>query len=130
MCECACGDAQIEKGWRVGENILAVELYRGCKECNAGLLVSLHIFTPEQAEEYEIEIVGEFKPDAHGWAQMPFPVVGKDDLVKAAESLEEEEGDLFEEYGSLPEVLREFGLKLLQKSFAIRQKEIEEGVKR
>lgn len=34
MCECICGEANPIFAIRVGESIVAIDLYRGCKSCD------------------------------------------------------------------------------------------------
>ncbi|MDQ3804292.1 MAG: hypothetical protein M3416_10725 [Acidobacteriota bacterium] len=126
MGACGCGELSVYEGYTVGPYVLAVEVYRGCSYCDTGLMVALHLFTPEEAETYDVEIKSEFKPDKYGHAEIAFPMVGQADLVKAAEGLEakEEGGSLVPRYDSLADILRDYGLKLLQAGLRYRLKEI------
>lgn len=117
---CGCGELSPEKVYRVGDQFLVVELYRGCSDCGTGLMVSLHLMTPEAAKQYDIEPNDAFPPDKYGWSQVNIPIVGREDLVEAAEVIEEN-GSLTVEYDSLADLLRDEGLDLLQRGVRIRE---------
>lgn len=120
MCECNCGDFKPYKAYRVGELVLVVEIYWGCKSCNNPLDFALHIMTPEYAKEWDIDAAAlpEFLPDRHGHDQRYFPIIGQEDIIEWAEKEAPEISPYF--YGSLANYLREHGLNLLQGGMEIR----------
>ena len=132
MCECGCGNFNPYKAYKMGENVLAVEIYPGCEECGTGLMVSLHIFTPDEAKHYDMEPTEEFKPDEFGWAEMSFPIIGKDDLLQAAKDNIHENGEPIEEQGyeNIPDWISDNGLDLLQRGLRLRLKDVEENQKK
>ena len=120
MGECGCGDFHPYESYRLGDYVLAIEIYKGCSYCNTGLMVGLHLFTDAEARRYDIEAHKEFKPDEYGHSQIDLPLIGKDDLVKAAQKLEPE----FSEYGDLMNFLSDYGLELLQNAINNRLEEL------
>ncbi len=112
MCECLCGEFEAYKAFRVGELVLAVEIYHGCPSCNNPIDVALHLMTPEYAKEWDIDVeqAPEFKPDKHGHNQVYFPLIGGDDLVAWTERHELD----FSGYDNPIDYLRDNGLELLQ----------------
>jgi hypothetical protein len=76
MGECGCGELNNYEAFKVGNYVLAIEKYLGCRYCHTGLIFSLHLFTEENAEEYLIVADKEFKPDEFGHAQIDFPIPG------------------------------------------------------
>ncbi len=127
MCECGCGDFSCNKAIRVGKNILAVEIYPGCENCRTGLMVALHIFTPEEAEKWDIEEAKPFEPDEYGHAQIDLPLLGPDELIQAARYLKLDRKSIFGRtgYGNLVDFLDDHGLELLQCALRIKQQDIE-----
>ena len=120
MGECGCGDFHLYDSYRLGDYVLAIEIYKGCSYCNTGLMVGLHLFTDAEARSYDIEAHKEFKPDEYGHSQIDFPIIGKDDIVKAAQKLVTE----FSEYGNLEDFLSDYGLELLQSGIVNRLEEL------
>lgn len=127
MCECGCNNLSINKALKVGENILIVEIYPGCTDCGSGIVFSLYLFTPDEAENYGVDLdeIEEFLPDRFGFSQQDFPLVGQEDLVEAVDLLED--GDPIESgyCSTFKECLSEIGLELLQKGIDIRRKKNE-----
>lgn len=128
MGECGCGDFQPSAAFKVGEKYLAIEEYHGCDYCNAGLAVSVYLMTPQEAGEWGVDEmdVKELKPDI--CEPVHVPLIGAEELVKAAKVLEEEYDDgeadedpWFKQYRSLAELMEDVGLELLQE--AMRQRE-------
>lgn len=122
MCECGCGEFIPEKVFRVGNRILALQVYPGCEDCGTGFGVDLQIFSLSEAKERHIISTENFEPDKFGWNQMFFPILGKEDLVEVAKLIEKTDGEPFENYDNMIEFLEEKGLDLLQKAFHIRQR--------
>jgi hypothetical protein len=120
MCECSCGDFNPTKLMKVGENILAVEIYPGCQECNTGIIFGLHILTEEEAVNRGLEIddIFEFRPDEFGYSQVDFPLLSGDDLASASE----EQKGIFDYYDDPSKYLRGNGVYLLQRAMDIRKK--------
>jgi len=128
MCECGCNELSINKAVKVGENVLIVEIYPGCRDCEAGVVLSLYLFPPDEAENFgvDLEDIDEFVPDRFGFSQLDFPLIGQEDMVEASKILED--GDPIE-YGdcvTLAECLSQVGLELLQKGMDIRKRKLED----
>lgn len=117
MCECGCGEFEAHKAVLVGDNVIAFEIYQGCDSCDTGIIFTAHIFTKEEAEHWLINTsdLKQFKPDEFGHAQIDFPLIGKDDVVKWAKEHEiDENGNTIEDYMSLEDYLEDRGLEMLQ----------------
>jgi hypothetical protein len=127
MGECGCGELRPLAAFRVGDEVLVVELYGGCTDCHSWPSVGLHVMTPEQAAELSIEVGGEFRPGPHGWERQTFPIITKEGLRLAAEEVEGEGGDLLDAYISLEDLLTDRGLHLLR---AAMRRSREEGAGR
>lgn len=127
MGECGCGELRPLAAFRVGEDVLVVELYSGCSDCHSWPSVGLHVMTPEQAAELSIEVGGEFSPVPHGWERKTFPIITKEGLAHAARDLEGEGGDLLSDYVTLEDLLAGRGLQLLK---AAMRRSREEGAGR
>jgi len=63
MGECGCGETRPYKIVEIGGNVMVIEIYRGCEYCDTGLIVSLHLHTPESAAEFDF--VPEEKSPSH-----------------------------------------------------------------
>ena len=126
MCECGCGEMDPWKVVRVGKNVLVIDKYQGCGYCDTGLVVSLHIFTPEEAETHGLaEPERELAPDEHGYGVLHVPVVGPEDLAKAAEEMGLD-GGVSGCWDNLADFFRDDeGLELLQRAMGIRSAETE-----
>lgn len=127
MGECGCGSFTCEQAVRVGDYILAVEVYRGCADCQTGLMVTLHIFTVDEARHWDIEKAETFAPDQYGHAQLDFPLFGHDELIGAAHRLNVDTADEFSAngYENLRDFFEDYGLSLLQTAWSIKQAELE-----
>ncbi len=111
MGECGCGEMNIVDSFLVGDKVIAVDLYHGCRYCSENPLgIVLHIFTKKQAKEWDINPKEQFKPGEFGSSERPFPFIGKQDLMKACKIYEEE----FNTYSSLSDFMEDFGLIILQ----------------
>jgi len=135
MGECGCGETNPERVFKVGDFVLVVGRYWGCDCCDNPIGVQLDIFTPEEAESFDLTPSETFEPpkEGMGWQGIGVALIGKDDLVQAAEEMEEEfqEGGYdywLKDYNTLSDFLKDRGLDLLQKAMAIRI--AEEGAKK
>lgn len=115
MGQCGCGDLIPHDLVRIGENVLVVEIYRGCEDCGTGLAVSMYLFTPEAAGEWGFVPDRELKPFA---PPLDYPLANKRDLVDAARELNADAE--MEQYDSLTGWFQDYGLDLLQRAVRIR----------
>lgn len=83
MCECGCNETIPYKIFSVGDNIMVVEIYKGCEDCDTGIMVTLHLFSKEEAKELDYVPEEEFAPDKFGYSQKNFPILDRTDLVEA-----------------------------------------------
>jgi len=112
MGECGCGAFSARKIVRVGNRILAVEIYPGCDYCCTGVVVTLHVFTLKDAKAFSLETAEPFEPDEYGHAQIDIPLIGPDDLLHAAKEIGETVGP--DGYKNLIDYLSDNSLRLLQ----------------
>jgi hypothetical protein len=123
MCECGCGDLNPKQVVKIGDYILAIEVYPGCKDCETGIMVTLNLFSKDEAERWGLEAKEEFKPDETGWSRIDIPLLGKDELVKAFNKLESGGEVSFADYDDCAEYLDDNGIDLLQEALRIKQVE-------
>ncbi|MGA2160091.1 MAG: hypothetical protein ABSG90_12875 [Dehalococcoidia bacterium] len=117
MGECGCGEMIPHKVFKIGNRILAVEIYRGCQDCCTGITVTLNLFTKKEWKTWDIEPDAEFKVDEHGYAQIAFPIIEQEDLVAVAKS--EEYQNIFDGengYENLEDFFHDEGLRILQEA--------------
>lgn len=126
MGECACGELNTREGYEVAGLILVPEIYPGCVGCETGVQVSLHLFTPEQAREYHIEIKGSLTPGEHGHTRKSFVILDAADLAEAAGRLDERRAG-FDDVGALAEVLPSKLTLLLQEGVAASRRKAAKG---
>jgi hypothetical protein len=119
MGECGCGETRPHKIVDLGDSVMVVEIYDGCRYCETGIVVTLHKLTPEEAKEWDWEPDTKFERDHLGISQLNFPIVGQEDLIAAAKQMGYQEGD------QLLEDLSDIGLELLQRAVRIRLAETE-----
>lgn len=130
MGQCGCGETWIKRAFRVigTDFIIGVQEYHGCKECNSSVGLFLSFFTLEGAKEWidddlRIEPV---LPDAYGAFEgrgAQFWLIGREELYLAAAHLEAHEGLRIEDYGSLEDLLHDYGLRLIQAAMDMRPDE-------
>ena len=127
MGECGCGEVQLFETYKIAGYVLGIEYYVGCRYCHTGLMVSLHLYTKNEAESFDIETskLKEFEPDKHGYSQLNFPVIGPEELRKAMKQMQEDGID-FSQYLDLDDVFADLGLQLLQEGNHILLEEIKE----
>jgi len=119
MCECGCGDLAPDKVVRLGDKVLAIEVYPGCRDCETGLMVVLNLFTQERAEDFfDLEPTEIFEPDEQGYAEISMPILGPDDLIEVVKEMEKD-GNPLTDYESLSDWLSDHGLELLQRALSI-----------
>jgi len=118
MCECGCGDLAPDKVVRLGDKVLAIEIYPGCRDCETGLMVVLNLFTQERAEDFMLETTEIFEPDEQGYAEISMPILGPDDLIEVVKEMEKD-GNPLTDYESLSDWLSDHGLELLQRALSI-----------
>lgn len=122
MGQCGCGDLSPRDVFKIGQKVMAVEVYKGCDDCDTGVVLTLNLFNPSNAKECDLKPKKEFKTDKYGYNSVHYPLLGKSDLIEAARELEES-GETFEIYGNnIGDWLQDNGLRLLQKAIAIRQR--------
>lgn len=113
MGECGCSEMTNYEAYKIGDYILAVESYLGCEYCHTGLMISLHLFTEENAKDFLIETDREFKPDKYGHAQLDFPIIGSNELIKAVKQVRLD-GVNLSQYEDLEDIFEDVGLELLR----------------
>ena len=119
MGECGCGEINdIRDIVKIGENILVVEVYSGCRYCHSGVVVSLHLFTEEEAKCFQFESTKVFEPDEFGYGALHFPIVGQEDLAITCLEMES-----MENYIDVSDWLTDNGRELLQRAIAKRRQE-------
>ena len=116
MGECGCGEINnIREIVSIGDYILVVELYTGCRYCHTGIMTSLHLYSQEEASCFQFNPTRVFEPDEYGYSDLHIPIVDQEDLVEAAGSI----GNPYE-YNDVPEWLSDHGRDLLQKAICFR----------
>lgn len=130
MGECGCNDIQPHEILKVGENVLVVEIYRGCSYCDTGIMVGLHLMPPDDAEAFGWEPTGKLELDNGKYAMWNYPIVGPDDLLEAAKKMKADEQFGGEGYDTLTDWLMDNGLEFLQKALAHRLAESAKEKKR
>lgn len=131
--QCGCGDMWLTQAHPIAETeiILAVDEYHGCRECSTPLGFRLYLFNPEGWQEWGQEWSG-LKPgvpvqaDENGGNAgfgITLPFLGKGDLLRAVREDEELSQISLEDYGSLEDLLADWGLLLLQEAARRRKRE-------
>lgn len=120
MGECGCGETRPYKIVEIGDNVMVIEIYRGCEYCDTGLIVSLHLHTPESAAEFDFVPEEKFEPGEYG-TTLDFPLLGGEDLAEAARQMKADEYFGGNGYDSMTDWLDDYGLELLQRSVRLRR---------
>jgi len=119
MGQCGCGDSDIDRAYELPNgNVVAYDVYHGCRDCHAGPAVSVSIFDNRKAIWLDRVKIEKYKPtedggnDGRGIGIAFFEV---EDLIKAAQaiggtSLEEDEDG----YPSVEDWLADNGLEMMQ----------------
>ena len=119
MGECGCGNFNPQDSFKVGDKVMATEVYYGCDYCNTGICLSLYLFTPEAAERWSLLPIEEMKDDGNlvGGVRH-YPLVGPEDLFESFKEMfdrnyiEGEDG-----FESPLDFVKEFSLEILQGAF-------------
>ena len=110
MGECGCGETRPHKVVDLGDSVMVVEIYTGCRYCETGVMVTLHKLTYEEAKKWDWEPNTRFERDDLGISQLNFPIISQEDLISAAKQMGFQDGD------QLLEDFSESGLELLQRA--------------
>jgi len=123
MCQCGCGDFSPDHVYKFKDNILVIQEYLGCRDCDTPIGCVVTIFTFEEANNWGIDAdkLEEIKLE-FGSAKRYFPFVGRKELMGAAKELEEKEGLTDNDYESLADYLNDNGTKLLRVAMSKRSK--------
>ena len=119
MCQCGCGDTNIDKGFRLpsGE-IVAYDVYHGCAECFAGPGVTFYVYPNKKAIWLEGVDIEKYQPDENGGNQgggIAVSFFEVNDLVEAAKEIGDTELNA-QGYDSVEDWLSDFGLDMMQKA--------------
>lgn len=127
MCECGCNELVPLHIFQVGEYVMVVELYKGCGDCDTGIMFTINLFTEADAKELDFVPEDELFPDEFGYCQRNFPILERRDLIDAFNKMVSA-GDLFTD--DMQEALddRGSGHTLLRNAVNIRQ-DFEKGTK-
>lgn len=120
MGECGCGERFPQRAYTIGDLVLGIWEYHGCRYCNTPLGVVVQLYSPQQAADWHVKPIGPFAPDEFTCGERVVPWIGVDELVKAAAEIEDEGGGM-DEYGSLADWLHDHGLTLLQRALTKRK---------
>jgi hypothetical protein len=103
MGECGCGEMNIIDNVFVGDKVLAVDLYRGCRYCGADIGIKLHIFTKKEAKHWDIE--PQDKLEINEWSENYRNVfwIGMEHFIKAILNYKNE----IPEYNALEDFLED-----------------------
>lgn len=138
MGQCGCGDMNLVEAIAIEgtEATLGIDQYHGCQYCNNPLGYTLMVFDPAGVERWVRGYGGKptsesITPDEDGGNHghgIWLPFIGREDLMDAAR--EDDELGLIDlaEYGTLCDLLDEYGLRLLRAAWEIhhrKQAEIE-----
>jgi hypothetical protein len=120
MGECGCNETRPYEILDADGKILVVEIYPGCSYCDTGIMVSLHLTPPDDAQAFDWQPTGKLELDKGQYAQWNYPIMGPDDLVEAAKKLKADEQFGLKGYDSLTDWLEDYGLDLLQTALRLR----------
>lgn len=128
MCECGCGELVASKALRVQDTILVIEEYPGCRYCHTGMAVVLHFFDSEDharefIDDMPIEPITADEYGANNGRGEMIPMVGKEELKKAAAVIHSRIDVRLSDYDSLADVIDDIGLDLLQEALRQRKRE-------
>lgn len=133
MCECGCGDFKADFWYRLADgNQMAVDIYDSCGNCKNPVVVTLHLFSPDEAKLWQFgdEKIEPFilEESDQGYKMFNFPVIGPEDLLYAIKQLPEEDpGADFEAYGDLEAYFQDNGYQILQLAVLHRLESIKKG---
>lgn len=125
MCQCGCGDTNLEKGYELPDGtIVAYDIYRGCRDCNPGPGISIYAYPNRKAGRMWLSGVKieKYTPDEfggnHGFG-ISFGLFEVEDLAaEANEIVSTESGpidpDSEDSYETVEAWLEDFGLRMVQ----------------
>lgn len=128
MGQCGCGDMNPIAQYELPDgNLLVVDEYHGCRDCETPIGYTLHLFTPEEGKNWIFDPPVKILPDELGKV---FPLIGKEEMILAAQEIEKEDGVFRvvfdgDEYASLSDFMHDKGLDLLQR--AMRHRKVRGG---
>lgn len=96
MGECGCGEMNIIDSFFVGNKVLAIDLYRGCRYCGADIGLKLYIFTKKEAKFWDIKTKEQFKLEKTEMNCRLLFWIGMDDIIKAILGYQNEIPDYLE----------------------------------
>lgn len=119
MGECGCGSMNPIAAYKVGRNVLVIDEYWGCKDCDTPIGITLHIFSPSKAAEVlDRKVTEKFQPEPPtSWSEKVIGFIGEKELLDAAEKFE----DGWKEYDTFRDFLCDFGLEFLQEAMKKRK---------
>ena len=93
MGECGCGELSPREVVSIGGDVLAIEIYPGCRDCHTPLGLTLYFFTPEGAEEFMLTPTRALVADRYGLESgwLAFPILDPQKLVQAAREMGNED---------------------------------------
>ena len=118
---CGCGSFNPRDSFKVGDKVMATEIYPGCDYCDTGVVFSLYLFTPEEAENWCLHPQEELKTEECYGDPRNYPLVGPEDLFESFKEVfdrnyvEGEDG-----FESPLDFVKEFSLEILQGAFCRR----------
>lgn len=128
MCQCGCGDTNLEKGYELlGGTVVAYDIYRGCRDCNPGPGISIYAYPNRKVGRMWLSGVKieQYTPDEfggnHGYG-ISFGLFEVEDLIaEAKEIVATESGEVGllkdedeDDYLSLEDWLSDYGLMMVQ----------------
>lgn len=125
MGECGCGEITDYKAVAVGDAVLVLEIYHGCRYCKEGIGVSLNAFTREGAKRFFGEDFPELIPDEYGESMIAVPLIEPKDLLVNKDALED-----IKNYDTVEDWISDYGLDLIQSALQQRRRAFEEEDKR
>ena len=116
MCECGCGEFHPRESYKIGDRVLSIEVYPGCRGCQNAMAVTLHWLTPEEAAEWGVTDPPTLDLDGLAWRWLNVQLFDASDLLEWLRRNPE----AIDGYASVPDFMADHGLELLQGALAIR----------
>lgn len=117
MGECGCGEMQADEIFRLGEFIIALEIYPGCHNCNEDTFgASFYAFNEDTASDFMIETDKEFHVEELV-PQVNIPIFNAKDLIDANKDAIQD----FQNYENLEDWLTDYGLDILRNAYFYRK---------
>jgi hypothetical protein len=138
MGQCGCGDMNLRYVHRIEKTpvTLGIDTYFGCDGCETPLGVVVMVFDPAGVKEWvdhfawtPTETVQADEYGGNDGRGIVIPFIGREDLMAACN--DEDLSDIeLDEYGSLKDVLDQYGLRLLRAAWDHRLKAFDAERKR